>query len=934
MDWINQCQLWADRKDYEKIIQSFKRLLDEEKTSEAVSMLAEAYLGLAENGETRLYERALDILMPLERFLGEDYRWNFRAGRALYGIDEAGLAYLCFQRALDARPGDEEAGRYLHLCEERLVCPIYGRSFRARSKEAWAAFQKEEAALRELIDRSEKEDVWETLNAICESIFDPVIRGVSYFPGKEEDRYGMILSAGGDLETLCKIVRFLADEPEELRGRWRFHAGQPAMRDVAGVMAGDRPIPAAGVRATWRKAAGQFSVSLYHPALADMEAPDQEEVGQVLVRQVLGEAAALRWVSKVKVLTAPPKGKRRWLSELPQALAEVGAALAVDTSSLLRARRPYRRQPIRDRDADWRLDVTEGETAFPDLVAGYYSAGDGAVDGFERDGAAAGFFAWRPPEQPERFPSAQAVREALAAYVAERAGADAVSFVGWADGLYAGYLDFIAWDTKAVLDAAEEFFRKEGFRQGYFHTFRRHVQTVFLVPQEAPEETPKPRAPILTAEEEETLRSYVDDKAGYFWQMLDELRRYIVQGISEGRFTFEEAQRDRDMALWYAYACNNIGTYEMYHRAARWMAASEQAAKGCGAWYYRYSVALMYTGRLEEARAYAERGAAEEPSYPWIWLQTAKLRAHFGDKAGALDAAAQGLFLEPGDHEFETLREEIRRGALLEEMEYHWIDPEADRALQAGLDEDADEKLRAIACITTDETALRAVRALFGGEERERADGYCVFPFRMEGHPVQLVFRMNRAGLSKLKIGWLRRLKADLDSGAWLIRHKRDREGMLEEVAVSLDYGVRLRYRPSEGDEDFETGPRKGMRKKAEKELRMVRSETFYLKTPRWDGPGITAALTAAGFVAEESGEDTIIAKKGYVTTVLCRYDHPSGEADAPAHSGYVTVSVLGGEEDPEARETCFTEASAAVMKHVDALASRFGEAGRVRSLP
>jgi len=39
---------------------------------------------------------------------------------------------------------------------------------------------------------------------------------------------------------------------------------------------------------------------------------------------------------------------------------------------------------------------------------------------------------------------------------------------------------------------------------------------------------------------------------------------------------------------------------------------------------------------------YAEKGAREEPDYPWVWLQVGKLRAHFGDKAGALEAVERG----------------------------------------------------------------------------------------------------------------------------------------------------------------------------------------------------------------------------------------------------------------------------------------------------
>lgn len=39
-------------------------------------------------------------------------------------------------------------------------------------------------------------------------------------------------------------------------------------------------------------------------------------------------------------------------------------------------------------------------------------------------------------------------------------------------------------------------------------------------------------------------------------------------------------------------------------------------------------------------------------------------------------------------------------------MEYHWINPDADQALQQGLDKDADEKQRSISCITVGEEGL------------------------------------------------------------------------------------------------------------------------------------------------------------------------------------------------------------------------------------
>ena len=231
---------------------------------------------------------------------------------------------------------------------------------------------------------------------------------------------------------------------------------------------------------------------------------------------------------------------------------------------------------------------------------------------------------------------------------------------------------------------------------------------------------------LLSAEDIETLESFDDGVSGYFWRMLQWLEDFIKSGVEEGRFTEMQAHQDLQIALWYAFACLNLDDYIHYYQAAEWMKDSEKSAAGCATWYYRYSVALMYCGRLEEAHSYAEKGAQEEPDYPWIWLQVGKLRAHFGDKAGALDAVRQGLKLEPGDYEFLTLEKEIRAGATLEQMEYHWINPDADQLLQQGQGQDVDDKQRALACIRVDEAGLAEFYGLFHPERYgyEKKDVY------------------------------------------------------------------------------------------------------------------------------------------------------------------------------------------------------------------
>ena len=312
---------------------------------------------------------------------------------------------------------------------------------------------------------------------------------------------------------------------------------------------------------------------------------------------------------------------------------------------------------------------------------------------------------------------------------------------------------------------------------------------------------------LLSAKDIETLAAFDEGVSGYFGKMLGWLQDFIQNGVEEGRFSEKQAHQDLQIALWYAFACLNLDDYIHYYRAAEWMKDSEKNAAGCATWYYRYSVALMYCGRLEEALEYAERGAKEEPDYPWIWLQVGKLRAHFGDKSGALDAVKQGLKLEPGDYEFLTLKKEIKAGATLEQMEYHWINPDADRTLQQGLDEDADDKQCAIACIRVDEAGLAEFYELFHPERYsyKKNSPCCEFQYPVKEHLVELSFRMNEAGLSKMGTDWLRQLKERLDSGEWLTHTPEgEPEGILTGVFVDQTRRIGLVYQQPGDDQYFQ----------------------------------------------------------------------------------------------------------------------------------
>ena len=444
---------------------------------------------------------------------------------------------------------------------------------------------------------------------------------------------------------------------------------------------------------------------------------------------------------------------------------------------------------------------------------------------------------------------------------------------------------------------------------------------------------------ILTPEDTAALEAMCEGSAGYFYRMLDYLEERVREGVRRGDFTEEEARADLDTALWYSYACNNIDEYEYYYRAARWMPASERAAEaaGCGMWYYRYACALLYCGRPEEALEYARKGVEAEPDYVWGWLQLAKLLGHFGDRAGALAAAERGLSLVPGDYEFTTVLRELREGRTLEEMEYHWIDPEQDRRLQAGeADGQAEAKRRAIAGILCDRENLEAIRAVLRSSLWEPDGPYCTFSTPWGEDRVVGRYLGSQASLSKLPLSWVtslvNRLPALVRRGLTFLSMEAgvgtagmelcwftvDPERQVTLCLGAGDDHQLVRFAPDftlSGDQPALEGPGEGGAFVA----------FVLLESPEWDAgrfrrdlrddwgiPCVTEAREG------EDGSSTLVFDvEGMTAAVsLCPFPVPQGEAEqnaehnylwpeaartAARHRGQLVVSVLGGDADPRA---------------------------------
>ena len=813
MELLEQCQQWFEQDEAQKVIDTLEAIPAEERTPELDSELAKAYIAIAEMGDREPFEKALELLAPHETYFAGDHCWNYRIASAYYYLDEEGPALRYFEKALEARPGDNDTQEYIDDCRRRLSLPRFEKNFRERTQEAWAAFSQIEAELRQIIDTDETHQRGEELVEKCGNALRSALGDTAFELGFNGEKYELILSPEGLRSRLFPLVYFQKQAPESVLEHWNIWVGRQPCEGFE-LRAGEIEVRAEDVQ-MWAEETEDHQVSLvlYCEKLTPILKEDADKVWwalSMLVDQTIGEVSTIAFVAGFDVYAQPKDEPAKLLSELPELVQSMGLSLWRDGGDYLEnSYRAYELEPVQDPDADWRLDVYTGSCRLPVLINDYLTARADTVDEYHRDGIAAGFLCY-PVDGfagEDRAEQILQFRDDLRDAILEKAGAEAVTFLGGATGLYYGYLDFLAWDLPAVLDAARDFFEDSQIDQGGFHTFRRDVGTVRLWEKEIEPDIHPETGSLLSAEDIETLAAFDEGVSGYFGKMLGWLQDFIQNGVEEGRFSEKQAHQDLQIALWYAFACLNLDDYIHYYRAAEWMKDSEKNATGCATWYYRYSVALMYCGRLEEALEYAERGAKEEPDYPWIWLHLGKLRAHFGDKSGALDAVKQGLKLEPEDYEFLTLKKEIKAGATLEQMEYHWINPDADQTLQRGLDENADDKQRAIACIRVDEAGLAEFYELFHPERYnyEKNSPCCEFQYPVEEHLVELSFRMNEAGLSKMGADWLRQLKERLDSGEWLTHTPEgEPEGILTGVFVDQTRRIGLVYQQPGDDQYFQ----------------------------------------------------------------------------------------------------------------------------------
>ena len=637
MDILQQCQKWNEESKYHKIIDALEAIPAEERTPEMDSELARAYNNLADPHKPtckEMLQKALALLKPHEEYFEDDYYWNFRMGYSYFYLDQEGRALRYFEKALEARPDDEDTKELIDWCKKRIAMPQFSECFRERTESAWEEFAEQEAQLRQIMDEDKNHKHGGELIEKCENILNLAFDEICFEMGFNGEKHELILTPEGDKVKLFELIYFQKHASKEVLEHWNILVGRQPIRNI-GLRTDDSwEISGEDVQ-IWLEELGEnsFGVSAYCEKLLPMF---REEEGRAwwmlttLTDQVLGEISHMWYIDDFDVLEKPKAEPSFLLSQLPDKLKEKGANLSTDPEAYLESYLGYEMEPNKDPDADWRLDTIVGSTCCAPLVNDYLKADNDFMDDLHADGAVAGFFCY-PLDTLREEEGSQKIfdfRDKLEEVFTTDEGSEVLTLTGGATGLYCGYVDFIAWDIREALNMAKEFFEGTDIPWAIFHTFRREAGSVPLKQQD---DEPKTENQDEALDETLTGMDYIP----YTPQNEEEFFQQLEQWNDEDEYTrciqalnaIPEDWRNYRTAYALARALENyaiIGDHDegtpnykgdkALLRAIEVLESVREEGQDKAEWNMRMAYAYQYLhGQEEKAIPYAQRWAELDP---------------------------------------------------------------------------------------------------------------------------------------------------------------------------------------------------------------------------------------------------------------------------------------------------------------------------------
>ena len=154
MDILRQCQKWNEKSEYQKIIEALEGIPARSAPRRWTASWPgpTTIWGQLPNAVQSLLKKAIALLNPHGEYFEGDYYWNFRMGYSYFYLDQEGRALRYFEKALEARPGDEDTIELIDWCKKGISLPQFSECFRERTVDWWETFAEMEAQLRQMMD--------------------------------------------------------------------------------------------------------------------------------------------------------------------------------------------------------------------------------------------------------------------------------------------------------------------------------------------------------------------------------------------------------------------------------------------------------------------------------------------------------------------------------------------------------------------------------------------------------------------------------------------------------------------------------------------------------------------------------------------------------------------------------------------------------------
>lgn len=483
---MRKIKAWHEKDEHQKIIDEIEKLPEKDLTPELICLLARAYNNLGTvSGDKACFIKAAQLLYDTEDALKDTFEWNYRNGYAAYylGCEYAALGY--FEKALELAPKDKDTETFVNTCRDKLSYPLFNASFRQRVTEVWEHFCDCEAELRETLDNKQhNEELIDNVRKLLKpALYEPIFE-----IGGGNGTYELILSPNGVRVWLFPLVYFRDHAPAEVLAHWNILIGRRSIEQKyeLRMFDMDEGITAEDVTVWLEKQDNRAFLAFYSPKLVPL-LPDGKalSVMSILLDQVIGELTAIALVADINVLPEPKDGEGIPMTALYGKLCEEFELLQDGTltaEQLCDSYSGYEMQPDTVSNEP-RKDVYFGVTSCYRLLGEYYNDDTTLMDEFHDSGIAAGYFFYPHDcieEQENRGAAVLDFRESIEAAILEKAGADAVHFIGGATGICNSYIDFLAWDSEALFDAAREVFEQSPVSRAGLQVFRPNTDAILI----------------------------------------------------------------------------------------------------------------------------------------------------------------------------------------------------------------------------------------------------------------------------------------------------------------------------------------------------------------------------------------------------------------------------------------------------------------------